>query len=126
MKHKQISLVINGKQEMIDKEIVPLVKWFNSHKGVVTTYSCMGETSREIGNEIWLPYVSFISSENFRKRFLKIVNKFFKQRKCTGYLYFVEKEHVFCDKIVQKKNESSISFHNREDMLDFYEFVKNM
>ena len=124
MKHKSINVVINGKTCEIDVDIEPLVKWFNSHKNVITTYCCQGDGNVDSVGSL-LPYVSFMSKNRFKRLLYREIVSFLKANKNCGYLQFIERDHLFYGSLVERNNGSSLSFANKNVMLSFFNFVKS-
>lgn len=56
--HKTVDIVI--KRAEVDEEIVPLVEWLNSFKGVVTLYCCQGHTKEEVCEDGRFPYSTYV------------------------------------------------------------------
>jgi hypothetical protein len=55
----KIVMQLNGIPELIDKDLVPIIRWLNNN-GFITNYCCIGTSNKEADGHAIYAYVSFV------------------------------------------------------------------
>lgn len=113
--HKTKKINVCGQMVDVDVKIIPLVEWFNSNKGISTTYCCQGSKD---GNDH--PYVGWNGGNAFYKKMQATLKAFSRER---GVI------NLILDKMVNIANGAettcyAIYFPDTEAMLSFTRYVK--